>query len=103
MDNKRKLEILGEGRTCSTWDDLTREQRLAVHRGDLEIVSLDRAVVAKILTNRLTEDELTLVMDWVEKETANANEAGWCGAVGCTTRKDLDRANDPSVLVRIVE
>lgn len=103
MDTKTKLEILGEGRTCSTWDNLTREQRLAVHRGDLEIVSLDRAVVAKILTNRLTEEELALVMDWVEKETANANEAGWCGAVGCTTRKDLDRANDPSVLVRIVE
>ena len=103
MDNKAKLEILGEGRICSTWDNLTPEQRLAIHKGDLDIVSLDRAVVAKILTTRLTKDELALVMEWVEKETANANEAGWCGAVGFTTRKDLDRANDPSVIVRIVE
>lgn len=103
MDNKTKIEILGEGRVCSTWDNLTPEQKLSIRKGDLDIVSLDRAVVAKILTNRLTEDELAIVMEWVERETANANEAGWCGTVGYTSRKDIDRANDPSVIVRIVE
>ena len=103
MDNKILLDILGDDRICSTWDDLTPDQRIAIRKGDLNIVSLETAVVAKSLKERLTEAELAIVAKWIENETSDANEAGWHGAVARTSRADLDRANDASVIVRLPE
>ena len=94
------LEILGDShRVIKDYDELSKEERSKLVHGELPTSSLENAVVAKILKDKLSEEEFKLVASYIAKETFESNSAGLQGGYYYIDERDINKYLDSSTIV----
>ena len=100
MDKKDMLNILGDThKIINDYDELSKEERSLLIHQKLPVTSLENAVVAKILRDKLSDKEFDLVVSFIAKETYNANMAGLQGAYCYLDGRDILTYLDTSTIV----
>ena len=100
MDRKDMLNILGDShKIINDYNELSKEERSLLIKQELPVMSLENAVVAKILRDKLSEEEFKLVASYIAKETFESNSAGLQGGYYYIDEKDINKYLDSATIV----
>ena len=93
------LNIVSDHRVINDYNELSKDERSKLIHGNLPVTSLKKAVVTKILKDKLSDDEFNLVIDFITKETFESNSAGLQGCYYYIDNDDIKRYLDSSTII----
>lgn len=100
MEKDKMLQILGDShKIINDYDELSKEERSLLIKRELPVMSLESAVVTKILKDKLSDEEFKLVTSYIAKETFESNSCGLQGGYYYVDERDFLKYVDSSTIV----
>ena len=100
MEKDKMLQILGDThKIINDYDELNKEERSLLIKQELPVMSLESAAVAKILKDKLSDEEFKLVTGYIAKETFESNSAGLQGGYYYVDERDFQKYLNSSTIV----